>query len=446
MAGDDAGLPRLLVLMGSGETAPTMMKPHRAIFERLGPDPVPAVIVDTPYGFQENADDISAKAVEYFARSVGRPVAVASLRRSDDPDVTAQTRALAGVASARWVFAGPGSPTYTLRQWRGGEMPNLLADKLRHGGCVVFASAAALTLGRYSVPVYEIYKSGDDPLWADGFDLTAPILGPDVAVIPHYDNAEGGHHDTRFCYLGERRLRVLETQLPEEGWVLGVDEHTGMVLDLDAGEATVIGNGTVTVRHHGDSVVLPSATTVTIDVLRELGRGKSDRRVAGPLAPGAGTPDAPTLSAGELSGSDPLGPVAEGSDPTALHAAIRRLEAAFDAAVSASDVDGAVGALLELDDTMQAWASDTTQSDAGERARAAMRRMVVRLGELARVGARDPREAVGPLVDALLAQRAAARLDRRFADADLVRDALTGAGVEVRDTPTGTEWVLAPDR
>ena len=29
-------MTRLLVIMGSGETAPTMVKPHRAIFERLG--------------------------------------------------------------------------------------------------------------------------------------------------------------------------------------------------------------------------------------------------------------------------------------------------------------------------------------------------------------------------------------------------------------------------
>jgi cyanophycinase-like exopeptidase len=445
-------LPRLLVLMGSGETAPTMMKPHRALFERLGPDPVPAVIVDTPYGFQENADDISARAVEYFDKSVGRAVAVASLRLRDDPDAAGRERALAQVAAARWVFAGPGSPTYSLRQWRGTEMPELLADKLHHGGCVVFASAAALTLGRYSVPVYEVYKSGDDPVWAEGLDLTADILDSDVAVIPHYDNAEGGNHDTRFCYLGERRLRMLETQLPEEGWVLGVDEHTGLVLDLDAGTGTVIGNGTVTVRRRGQSTVLKSGTTVTIDELRAMGRGKSDRPDASDgSAPAPGATDGSGASAeagaGSASGvAGDGGPTGSGRDATPLHAAIRRLEGAFDAAVAASDVDAAVAAILELDDTMQAWAGDTTQSDAGDRARAAMRRMIVGLGEVARVGARDPREVVGPMVEALLAERAAARGDRRYGDADRVRDALTGAGVEVRDTPTGTEWGLTTAR
>ena len=437
--------PRLLVLMGSGETAPTMVKPHRAIFDRLAPDPVPAVIVDTPYGFQENADDISARAVDYFARSVGRPVEVASMRRGPGGDTgapdgsgpEAAERALSQVAAAHWVFAGPGSPTYTLRQWRGGEMPRLLADKLRHGGAVVFASAAALTLGRYSVPVYEIYKSGDDPVWAEGFDLTAASLGPDVAVIPHYDNAEGGHHDTRFCYLGERRLRILEDQLPEEGWVLGVDEHTGVILDLDAAVATIVGNGTVTVRHQGHSVVLAAGATLDIGELRELARGKGDRL----------TDPAPTAPRGP--GADESDPAASGSserDATALHADIRRLEAAFDTAVAASDVDAAVAVMLELDDTLEAWAGDTTQSDAGDRARAARRRMIVRLGELARVGARDPRQVMGPFVDALLDERAAARQDRRFADADRIRVALVAAGVEVRDTPAGTEWALVADR
>ena len=109
------------------------------------------------------------------------------------------------------------------------------------------------------------------------------------------------------------------------------------------------------------------------------------------------------------------------------------------------DVEAAVRAVLELEDTLEAWSGDTTQSDAGERGRAAVRRMIVRLGELARTGARPVREVVGGFVDALLAERAAARQDRRFGDADRVRDLLVGLGVEVRDTRDGTEWVLASE-
>jgi cysteinyl-tRNA synthetase len=69
--------------------------------------------------------------------------------------------------------------------------------------------------------------------------------------------------------------------------------------------------------------------------------------------------------------------------------------------------------------------------------------MIVRLGELAVIGARDPRAAVAPFVDALLAVRDRARKAKDFATSDEIRDRLTSAGVEVRDTPAGVEWQLA---
>lgn len=412
--------PRILAMLGSGETAPTMVKPHRAIFERLGAGP--AVLLDTPYGFQENAQDISDKAIAYFADSVGRTVEVASLRRADG-DALEREAALARVASAVWAFAGPGSPTYALRQWKGTDLPDLLADKLAHGGGVVFASAAALTLGRYTIPVYEIYKAGEPPAWADGLGL---LDGP-VAVIPHYDNAEGGHHDTRFCYLGERRLRMLEHDMPDDGWVLGIDEHTGLVVDLDADTASVVGNGTLTLRSHGRSQVFPTGTTLTWSELPAMAT-TGDDKAAGKVLAAPVTPerDAPTAAV----------------EQSPLHAAIRAAEQDFDRCLAGRDTDGAVRAALELEQTLTAWAGDTAQSDANDRGRAALRRMIVRLGTLAQTGARDPAEVVGPFVAALLAQRDSARAERRFSDADKIRDDLTGAGIEVRDTPAGTEWSL----
>jgi hypothetical protein len=419
----------LLMLMGSGETAPTMVRPHREVFTRLGPDPVTAVVLDTPYGFQENAAAISARTVQYFADSVGREVGVAGLTRVAGADPVTVEAAMGRVAAATWVFAGPGSPTYALRQWRGSDVPALLGDKLQHGGCVVFASAAALTLGRWTVPVYEIYKVGAEPRWEDGLGLLGPI-GLPVAVIPHYDNAEGGGHDTRFCYLGERRLRMLEEQLPEDAWVLGVDEHTALLIDLDAGEGTVMGNGGVTVRNRGRSTVVESGRTVPLDQLSDMAAGRPVHGEAAGAPPGQ-------------SGSPPPSRPSEAPPAaTPLAGDIRRLEAEFTSAVAVGDVESAVRAVLQLDEALAAWATDTNQSDDFDRGRAALRRMVVRLGELAQMGARDPAETVGPFVNALLAERAAARRDRRYADADRVRDALGALGIEVRDTPAGTEWVL----
>src|SRR3712207_3885485 len=110
-------LARLLVIMGSGETSPTMSKVHRELFARLGRPPVSAVVLDTPFGFQENADDITAKAIDYFAESVNRPVAVASFRTAAEIGSLAHETVLARLREARWVFSGPGSPSYALRQW-----------------------------------------------------------------------------------------------------------------------------------------------------------------------------------------------------------------------------------------------------------------------------------------------------------------------------------------
>ncbi|MDP8936366.1 MAG: hypothetical protein M3O23_01275 [Actinomycetota bacterium] len=412
-------LPRILVIMGSGETSPTMTKVHRDLFARLGPEPVPAVILDTPYGFQENADDISARARAYFGQSVQRDVAVLSYRSATDVDPVGHETMLARLGQAAYVFAGPGSPSYALSQWAGSPVRGVFADKLRHGGCLVFASAAAVTLGSLALPVYEIYKVGQSPHWLEGLDLMAEVGLPAV-VVPHFNNAEGGNHDTRYCYMGERRLRILEEMLPDDVFVLGVDEHTACILDLDAGVAIVAGVGGVTVRRGGVMASVPSGETVPIAELAQTS----------PAGAATATPSTRVVAAG--------GPTVESS----LQAGAERCRRAFDAALAAHDARGAVKAALELEALVVEWSRDTLQSDEADRGRAALRAMLVRLGEAAEEGLRDPRHAVEPFVEALLESRRQARDDRRWADADAVRDRLVEAGVEVRDTAEGTSWDL----
>ena len=316
-------MTRLLVIMGSGETSPTMIKVHRALFERLGPDPVPAVLLDTPVGFQENAAIVAAKAVEYFRESVGRKVEVATWRRaSPNGDPVEYETMLAHVRAARYVFAGPGSPSYALKQWAGSQVPVALTEKLRAGGCVTFASAAAVALGRLSVPVYEIYKVGEDPHWLEGLNLMVEA-GLDAVVIPHFDNAEGGNHDTRFCYLGERRLALLERLLPSSTFVLGVDEHTACIIDLDAQTATVEGRGGVTVRRAGHVAKVATGSTVSLVELRAM--AETERSVA----------------AGERPAMPPP-PPAHDVEASPLLEAVQRSERAFDDALAGGDASGAV--------------------------------------------------------------------------------------------------------
>jgi hypothetical protein len=415
----------LLVVMGSGETAPSLVKVHREI-DLATPGKGPAVLLDTTFGFQVNADDLVEKTAGYFSASVGMPVELATWRRADVPEVERE-RTLALVGRARWAFAGPGSPTYTLRQWRGTPMPAALADVPARGGTLVFGSAAACTLGTHAIPVYEVYKAGADPYWEEGLDLLGTLTGLRAVVIPHYDNAEGGRYDTRFCYLGEERLAALEQALPDDVGVLGVDEHTALLVDLEGRTVRVAGSGGVTVRRRDGSQTFPAGSRLTLDELDGLLRG------TGPAPARPGAAKDPGSIPDQRTGSAPQ---------PSLRLEADTARTAFETALAEGNVDECVAAVLDLEAAIVAWSADTDQNDDLDHARRILRGLVVRLGDVARVGVRDPREVIGPYVEALLELRGRAREARDYALSDLVRDRLGAAGVEVRDTPDGARWVL----
>lgn len=418
------------MIMGSGETAPTMVRTHRQVLADTYADGQsgPAVLLDTPFGFQVNADELVARTLTYFADSVGQQLDVGSWRRRDAPTAEREGT-LALLQRARWVFAGPGSPTYALRQWRDTPLPAALADVAQRGGTVVVGSAAAVTVGMFAVPVYEIYKAGADPEWASGLDLLRQLTGIPAVVVPHYDNREGGSYDTRFCYLGEERLSRLEADLPEDVGVLGVDEHTALLLDLTAGTATVAGSGVVTVRRRGDSRLLDSGTVLSIDELRDLLRA----------ADGA----VPVVAAGHALPVPAAAAAPPGSPaPASLREAADHARALAEESLEQRDAAGCAAAILDLESALSDWRADTLQSDDAEYARRVLRSLVVRLGELAQIGVRDPAAVLGPFVELLLEWRAQSRAAKDFATADRLRDRLDAAGVEVRDTPGGMTWQL----
>jgi len=449
-------LPRILTIMGSGETAPTMVSTHRTLTALL-PKPVKAVLLDTPYGFQENAPELATRAVEYFRNSVNVDIAVAGLVRLHDTHIAADTvqieRGLRAISDATYIFAGPGSPTYALRQWSGSNVVSSIIDKLMNGGIVTFASAAALTLGKVTVPVYEVYKVGQDVQRLDGLDVLSAI-GINAAVIPHYDNAEGGNHDTRYCYLGETRLRMFEKMLDEDTYVLGIDEHTGLVIDLDAPVAKVVGNGTVTLRLREDSFTYETGTTIPLSVLQDpwllrssdsgllakLDAHSSDSSVANVLGHTSGVPSEAQLGRVGEGSSQSVEP--NSSQVGSLAYALQMHQQQFDDAMTARDADGAVRACLALEQAIHDWSADTLQGDIADKARAAVRSMISALGDAAIGGVRNPRDVVAPYVEAMLAIRATVRAEKRYDLSDVIRDAFVNIGIEVRDTATGVEWDL----
>ncbi len=393
--GNDRSVTRVLTILGSGETSPTMVTPHQKLFARLGTD-VSAVMLDSPYGFQENADELTEKAQQYFRESVGRTVEAITFREAPAPDPVAHAIEMSRLRAADWIFAGPGSPSYALRTWSCSAVPEALHARLREGGAVTFASAAALTLGLVTIPVYEVYKVGEDPHWLEGLDVVGRATGLRAAVVPHWNNAEGGTHDTRFCWQGERRLRVLEDQLPDDSFVLGVDEHTGLVIDLDTGGAEVVGRGTVVVRVHGDEWIVPTGTTTSIAEIAEHGRSTSSATAA-PVA--------------QMLAAEAVAP-----------------PAAVDAALATHDVAQAIALIGELD-----------RQAATDSERELVRSLLARAAAAVSAPV-DVTETLRPLVELLLTLRGQARDDKRWAESDAIRDGLAAAEVEVRDTPDGVTW------
>jgi hypothetical protein len=282
---------------------------------------------------------------------------------------------------------------------------------------VAFASAAAIGLGAYALPVYEIYKVGDDPSWAEGLDVLGAI-GVRCAVIPHYNNREGGTHDTRFCWMGEPRLLVLESMLPDDVVILGIDESTACIIDVEAQTVSVRGAGGVTLRHRG----VERRWERTTFPLSELKNVEEPSTSPHPALPKRGM------------GNDAA--KEEFLEPTRAWGASGR------DALARRDVDGLIAAILEMESVLHEWSGDLT--DERNRGRAEMRQLVVRLGEMVRGGAQaGMREQLEPLVDVLLSLRGEARRAHRFQEADRLREVLAQVGVEVEDTPTGTGWSLA---
>jgi len=268
--------PGTVTLIGSGEMAASMGKVHRAVMSRIA-GPVRAVFLDTPAGFELNADGISARAVEYFKQNLNLDLAIASFRAAARATPAEVEAVLCKLQPANYVFAGPGSPTYAIRNWQGTAVLRAMAWRLADGAHLVFASAAAIATGRYALPVYEIYKVGEEPHWMEGLDLLGPY-GMELAVVPHWNNAEGGTYDTRFCFMGEPRMRLLEQGLPASTTVLGIDEYTACIVDLGSGICQVMGAGQVTVRHKGSETTHPAGSQFDLGLLKRRGGDRETRR------------------------------------------------------------------------------------------------------------------------------------------------------------------------
>ena len=322
-----------LVLMGSGENAPGMTKVHRALLHRL--DRIDAINLDTTYGFQENVAQVTDKLVTYFEKSLHVELTPLSFTNYEESSPLERTMVKQRVRDASYVFAGPGSPSYALAQWQPLGIIDDFTAVLEAGGTLCFSSAAVLTLGAFTAPIYEIYKAGATPYWLPGLDLLSRV-GLSCAAIPHFDNAEGSNYDTSRCYLGERRLSLMEQDLPDDVATLGVDEHTALVIDLATDTIEVLGKSNGYWRHSGETRVLENGTRIDLSELRPrepIARATTPREPAYPQ----------TLASDTLE----LGRQAATNGPLALEAIARLVTLATEGSRTTIDVDKLVDGVLQ---------------------------------------------------------------------------------------------------
>lgn len=238
----------LIGLLGSGETAAAGGRLFETCVRDL-PQPLRVAVLETPAGFEPNSPRVAGRVADFLAVRLSNyhpQVSVIPARRRgghhspDDPQICEPLR------HAGLIFAGPGSPTYASRQLTGSLAWDMLRARIGLGAAAIFASAAAIAIGRFALPIYEIYKAGHDLHWQPGLDLFG-ALGLSLVVVPHWNNSEGGAElDTSRCFMGRDRFAALRTMLPAGTGIIGLDEHTGLVIDLAHREGRVLGQGSVT--------------------------------------------------------------------------------------------------------------------------------------------------------------------------------------------------------
>ena len=261
-----------IVLFGSGEISANGRKVHERMFRDLKP-PVRVAILETPAGFQPNSALVAGKIGDFIQHNLQNykpQVSIVPARRRDSVFSPDDADLLAPVLAANYIFIGPGSPTYAVRHLSDTLAYRYLVRRHLQGATMALASAAAFAVSSKVLPVYEMFKVGADPHWVDGLDLLG-LYGLDVAIVPHWNNAEGGDElDTSHGFVGLDRFMQLRALLPASTRILGIDEHTAVVMDFAAGLGRVMGKGTATLCHAALDRIIPGGEAFDLNLLGAL--------------------------------------------------------------------------------------------------------------------------------------------------------------------------------
>ncbi|MCJ7431918.1 MAG: hypothetical protein MUO77_00365, partial [Anaerolineales bacterium] len=261
-----------IAFLGSGETALAGGRIFDSL-ARLIADPLRVAIMETPAGFELNSVLVAGRVGDFLKARLQnyKPVIdviparkLGSEFSPNDPEI------LTPLLRANFIFMGPGSPTYAIRQLKGTLAWDIIRARHRLGATLVFASAATISVSAWALPVYEIYKVGQDVFADPGLNLFGDF-GLYLSFIPHWNNAEGGTDlDTSRCFVGMERFVEWCNLVPSENTTIGLDEHTGLILDLEAGQCEVSGISSVSLVRDCDPEMYPSGVKFPLSELGEF--------------------------------------------------------------------------------------------------------------------------------------------------------------------------------
>jgi len=264
--------PGKIAFLGSGETSLAGGR----IFEALVRDirePLRIALMETPAGFELNSAQVVGRVGEFMTARLQnyKPIVdIIPARKKGSAFSPDDPKVLKPLLYANLIFMGPGSPTYAIRQLKDTLAWDVIRARHRLGAALIFASAATISVGAHALPVYEVYKVGQDIHVVDGLNFFADF-GSQLSFIPHWNNADGGVDlDTSRCFVGMDRFSEWCGMVPVENTTVGLDEHTGIILDFEKGTCEVSGVSSVSLVRECVPEMHPAGSTFALQELGDL--------------------------------------------------------------------------------------------------------------------------------------------------------------------------------
>lgn len=269
-----------IALLGSGETSLAGGRIFESLARRIsipltgsGQSTLRISVMETTAGFELNSEIVAGRVADFLTARLQnyKPIInIIPARKKGTEFSPDNLEILKPLLTANLIFMGPGSPSYAVRQLQGTIAWDIIRARHRLGATLVFASAATISVGARALPVYEIYKVGEDVHTKNGLNLFADF-GLDLSFVPHWNNSEGGIDlDTSRCFIGNDRFEQWRKLLPPENIIIGLDEHTGIIVNCEDKTCEVSGVSSVSVVKRENTEMYPAGSIFSLNELSNM--------------------------------------------------------------------------------------------------------------------------------------------------------------------------------